>query len=288
VCIAGPAGGALQPGPPAPERGVVDPRRCDLRQEEPGSPLPFDLPVEVVEPLGGSPPWVVLCPAIHRVGRVQDEGSRSVGMGGGEQHRDRPGLGEHEERCRPRVHSVQHVEDVVDLLLHRGIVLRPIGEPRPSRIDHDQPREGRQATQEPREARLLPVVVDVREQPRDEHEVDRPAADHLIGDVDIAALRVLNPRTVHRPTVSRPARGAATPPARGIVPTITAIGRTEPLMLVRSSRRVSRGVVGATMRRASAPATPRLVGRGCRWGDRTAPSTVYVARTANPRQPQSE
>src|SRR4029450_10211998 len=49
-----------------------------------------------------------------------------------------------------------------------------------------------------------------------------------------------------------------------------------------------RGVVGATMRRASAPATPRLVGRGCRWGDRTAPSSIYGARTANPRQPQSE
>jgi len=43
-------------------------------------------------------------------------------------------------------------------------------------------------------------------------------------------------------------------------------GRVGPLVLVRSSRRVSRGVVGATMRRASAPATPRLVGRGCDGG----------------------
>lgn len=66
---------------------------------------------------------------------------------------------------------------------------------------------------------------------------------------------------------------------------LRARGRVGPLVLVRRSRRVSRGVVGATMRRASAPATPRLVGRGCRWGDRTAPSSVYMARTANPRQP---
>jgi hypothetical protein len=59
------------------------------------------------------------------------------------------------------------------------------------------------------------MVVDVREQPRDQNEVDRAAADHLIGDVDIAALRVPDRRKLHEPSVSKPLGAAATPrPAR--------------------------------------------------------------------------
>jgi hypothetical protein len=63
-------------------------------------------------------------------------------------------------------------------------------------------------------------VVEVREQPRDEDEVDRSAADHLVGDVDIATLRVMNLGGVHGPLVSGPASGSATahPQARAQVP----------------------------------------------------------------------
>ena len=42
-----------------------------------------------------------------------------------------------------------------------------------------------------REPRLLPLQVQVRHEARHEHQVDRPVADDLVGDVSVAALRVV-------------------------------------------------------------------------------------------------
>jgi hypothetical protein len=47
------------------------------------------------------------------------------------------------------------------------------------------------------------------------------------------------------------------------------------------------GVWEPQLRQAPAPTTPRRRARR-RWGDRTAPSSLYAALAANPRQPQSE
>jgi hypothetical protein len=197
------------------KRRVVDPRRRDLRQEESGSPLALDPPVEFVEPFRASSPRIVLMPRGRCVRRVEHEGSCSLGMGGGEQERDGPGLREPEERGRTGACGVQNAEEVVHLLFHGRVSLGSIGESRPSWIDHDQAGERRQAPQECREARLLPIVVEVREQPRDEDEVDRSAADHLVGDVDIAALRVMNLWGVHGPSLSGPANRSAIAHALG-------------------------------------------------------------------------
>ena len=41
-----------------------------------------------------------------------------------------------------------------------------------------------------RDPRVLPLQLQVRDEARHEHEVDRPVADDLVGDVDVAALRV--------------------------------------------------------------------------------------------------
>jgi hypothetical protein len=45
--------------------------------------------------------------------------------------------------------------------------------------------------QEMGEARILPLVIEVRDEPWDEHEVARSGAQYLIGDVDVAALGVM-------------------------------------------------------------------------------------------------
>jgi len=182
-----------------------------------GSPLALDASVELVEPFRAPPPRVVLMPGGRRVRGVEHEGSCSLGMGGGEQERNGPGLRESEERSRTGACGVQDALEVVHLLFHGRVSLGSIGESRPSWIDHDQAGEPGQTTHESREARLLPIVVEVREQPRDEDEVDRSAADHLVGDVDIATLRVMNLGGVHGPSVSDPAGGSATAHPRGTI-----------------------------------------------------------------------
>ena len=48
--------------------------------------------------------------------------------------------------------------------------------------------------QEAREGRLVPEVVEVRDPAHDEDEIDRAVADHLVGDVDVAAARVVRLR----------------------------------------------------------------------------------------------
>ena len=59
-------------------------------------------------------------------------------------------------------------------------------------------------------ARLLPVQLEVGDEAGDEHEVDRPVAGDLVGDVEVAAARVADRRAT-------PARGARGAPRRGQV-----------------------------------------------------------------------
>ena len=65
-----------------------------------------------------------------------------------------------------------------------------IRETGPACVEDDEPRERSEAAEEPREGRLIPLVLDMREQARDEHEVDGAVADDLVRDVDLATLGV--------------------------------------------------------------------------------------------------
>ena len=103
---------------------------------------------------------------------------------------ERAGLRHPEERGRGRSGRVQHGQDIVHLLFHRRQLRRAIRETCAARIEHDQARERGQPLEESREARFLPLVLDVREQARDEDEVGWAIADDLVGDVHGAALRI--------------------------------------------------------------------------------------------------
>src|SRR5215467_9119677 len=71
-----------------------------------------------------------------------------------------------------------------------GINGEPIRHARPRLVEHDEPGEGREATEHLGGIGVLPLVLDVRHEPWDPHDVQRPAADDLIGDVRVTALRV--------------------------------------------------------------------------------------------------
>src|SRR6266851_4422039 len=57
----------------------------------------------------------------------------------------------------------------------------------------DQPRELRQPAPVVDTERVLPVDVEVANEPGDVHKVERPIANHAVSDADIAAFRVTGP-----------------------------------------------------------------------------------------------
>ena len=63
--------------------------------------------------------------------------------------------------------------------------------PRATLVEQDQPRELRQLLKETRDPRIRPLKVQVRDEARHEHKVDRTVADDLIRDADLAAARVM-------------------------------------------------------------------------------------------------
>ena len=69
----------------------------------------------------------------------------------------------------------------------------PIGESEPATVEDDNTREGREASKEPCQRSLLPVQIELRDPARNPDEVG-PVAECLIGDLDLAARRVVGLR----------------------------------------------------------------------------------------------
>lgn len=104
-------------------------------------------------------------------------------------HQSRPDVGRlilgiAEERCRLHPDRVQDGEHVVHLLFHWRQLECPVRQPRTASVQDDQPREGSQTVEEARELGLFPLVFDMGELARDEHQVDRAVTDHLVRDVN--------------------------------------------------------------------------------------------------------
>ena len=119
---------------------------------------------------------------------------RALRIGGGEQDAHRPALREPEQRGALGAGGVHHGADVVHALLERRRSGDRVGEPGAALVEQDQPRERGELVEEPGDARVGPLQVQVRDEARHEHEVERPVADDLISDVDVAALRVVGLR----------------------------------------------------------------------------------------------
>ncbi len=135
-------------------------------------------------------PVVVRGPRHPRHRLVQDERGRALGVRGREQGRHRAALELRVHGRALRAGGVQHRDHVVHLLLERRRLGDRIGQPRSATVEHDQPRERREAVEVPRHPRLIPVVLDLRDPGGHVHDVDRAVADDLVGDVEIAAARV--------------------------------------------------------------------------------------------------
>jgi hypothetical protein len=108
----------------------------------------------------------------------------------------------------------------------RPAVRIPVGEPHPALVERDHARERRELAKEAGERGLLPCVLDVRDEAGHHHQVDRPVAEHAVGDVQARCARTgsqaprLDPASVRRACSSTnsvstcPASSASTVSAR--------------------------------------------------------------------------
>jgi hypothetical protein len=165
----------------------------DARREHgrdlPLAPLAADVVEHLIPLLALPAPRVVLVPATAREGAVERERGGALGVGRGEQHPERPALGDAEQRRALRAGGVHHRADVVHALLERRHRRDAIGHSGPATIEQHHARERRQTAQERGERRHLPRLLDVRH-PAGDHDHVGTLAEHLVGDVHVAAARV--------------------------------------------------------------------------------------------------
>ena len=195
---AGAGGGAAALAPPARHR-LVGGRAHELH-------VGLEAPVALqILDVGGArlarrrPGVVVVGVEPLRVGAVEDQRARPLGIGRGEEDRHRRALGVAEQHGAAAVDRVHDRAHVVHARLEVGHAGRPVGEAGAALVEADQAGDRAEPFEEVRVARLLPVLLEVGDEAGDEHEVDRPVAGHLVGDVEVAAARVADRRANRRP-----------------------------------------------------------------------------------------
>ena len=149
----------------------------------------------------------------RRTGGARRGPARVAHVGGsghlGEQDGGAGARGEAEERRVPLPERlvagrIEHGHEVADALVHRRRLGDAIREPEPAWVYHDEPREAREPSEEAGRARVLPLVLEVRERPGGEEQVRPLVAHDLVRDRDVPVVRVRGLRPIHSGMVSRP------------------------------------------------------------------------------------
>jgi len=143
------------------------------------------------------PPRVVRRPRHPRRRSPQDERGSAFGVAGSEQRRHRAAVAGAEEDNPFRAERVEDGGEVVHALLQRPDPGSSIGKAHAALVEQDQPRRLGEALVEGDEFGHLPRVLEVGDDPRHDHEVERSRADGLVGDEEVAGSRVLDVRAVH-------------------------------------------------------------------------------------------
>ena len=121
----------------------------------------------------------------------------ALGIGGGKQHAHRPTLGDAEQRGAFGAHCIHDRADIVHALFEMSDADMPVGEAGAAFVEQDQPGKRSQAGKELSRAGRPPSQLDVGNEARNEDQVKRAVADHLVGNVHIAAFRVACFRRCH-------------------------------------------------------------------------------------------
>ena len=132
------------------------------------------------------------------VGRVRGAGQAAVAherlhaarVCGGEQDAHRGALGDAEQGGPLRAGRVHHGAHVVHALLERRRLRDRVRQPGPATVEVDDARERAQALQNRGRPLVLPHQLDVARIAVDQYEIEVARAEHLVGDVHVAAARV--------------------------------------------------------------------------------------------------
>ena len=94
-------------------------------------------------------------------------------------------------------------------MIEIGQLAQTVGQAGASLVEHDNPRPPRQMIEPGGLIRGVPHVFDMRDEARDDDEILRTVAEHLIGNVDVATLGVTNFRVHYMTSMPKPATAAS-------------------------------------------------------------------------------
>lgn len=181
--------GALISRPFLTSAWVVDEARCPRLQAD-AVPPTVDHGVELLQAGGVDADRKVGCTKYAREGAVEHERRRPLGIRCRKQCGHRASLGDPED-CRPlasgRVHDC---EKVVRSFLERRRARDGVRQARAALVEEHEATERRQTLVAPRQQRILPRELHMRNETRRKYEIHRPTADHLVGNADLAGVRV--------------------------------------------------------------------------------------------------
>src|SRR6266568_4310206 len=205
-----------RPRHPPPRQRLVGTRR---HAAEVGldAPLAFDrggVAASFLRRLG--PRVVAVGPHPLRIGSVEHERAYALRIRRREQDRERSALRIAEQGRTVTAGGIHGTH-----IVHPGLQVRQpdsaIRETGATLVEANQPRKGPESLEQPCRRRVLPVIIEMRYESGNEDEVERPLARDLIGDVDVAALRVPD-RRFHSADSSGPVSGRSAETAPGTLP----------------------------------------------------------------------
>ncbi len=129
-------------------------------------------------------------PGALGVGAVQDEGGGARRVGRGVEQRHRPALGDPEQRRALGPDLVQDRLHVVHALLEREDLRAAVGHAGAALVEQDHAAERGEPPEECDVRGRLPGRLDVGDESRNEQQIARTLAEHLIGDMNVVALDV--------------------------------------------------------------------------------------------------
>jgi hypothetical protein len=118
----------------------------------------------------------------------------AVGMGGGDQHAQLPGVTMADQGRTVRTDRIHHRADVVHPFLQRRQVLDGVRQPDPAHVEEDQAPVAGKPAQEPLGLGVLPHQLDVTRPVERHHDIDGAIPNDLVGDLEVPAVCVVDAR----------------------------------------------------------------------------------------------
>src|SRR5215467_8172895 len=139
-------------------------------------------------------PWIIGRPGNTSEAAVQNQRRRALRVRRCEQRAHRPAFGCPENRSAFRTDRVHHGTNVVHSLFQRRDWYAAIGEARPTFVEPDESGDRCEPFHEVGITGFVPVVFEIGYEPWYVNQIEWPLSDHLVGDVEIAAARILRVR----------------------------------------------------------------------------------------------